>query len=71
MGQYSEHTSFYQSVPSWGVASVLNRTGTAVKFRYSSGNISCVLGDRSSGLYVPGYGAVTGVRLVNENSCVF
>jgi hypothetical protein len=70
-GQYSEYTSYFQSVPRSDIASVQNATPSAVKFLYSSGNTSCVLGGRYSGLYVPGYGTVTGIRLVNQNSCVF
>ena len=71
MGQYSEYTSYFQSVPRSDIASVQNSTPTAVKFRYESGDISWVLGGRYSGLHVDGYGNVTGIRLVNENSCVF
>ncbi|WP_250009806.1 hypothetical protein [Actinoplanes sp. M2I2] len=71
MGQYSEYTSHFQSVPRSDITSVQNSTPTAVKFLYSSGNVSCVLSGRYSGLSVAGYGDVTGIRLVNENSCVF
>ena len=71
MGQYSEYTSYFQSVPGWGVASVQNSTPTAVHFEYERGATSCVLGGRYADLEVAGYGKVTGIRLVNQNSCVF
>ncbi|MGX6603451.1 hypothetical protein ACWKSP_15110 [Micromonosporaceae bacterium Da 78-11] len=70
-GQYSEYTSDFQTVPRADIVSVQNSTPTAVKFRYSSGNVSCVLSGRYAGLSFAGYGPVTGIRLVNENSCVF
>ena len=71
MGQYSEYTSYFQSVPRSDITSVQNSTPTAVKFLYESGDTSCVLGGRYASVRFDEYGDVTGIRLVNQNSCIF